>query len=299
MSTHNPVISVIGLGSMGLGSALSCVKAGLKTYGFDLNSDALKIFAENGGIAANSLFEAVHESKVVLLMLVNSHQCDQVLFGDEGIASKLKKGTVVVLGSTTSATYAKNLEIRLSSMGLQLIDAPVSGGSVKAQAGALSIMASGSDEAFRDAAPLFEAISEKLYKVSGEVGGGASVKMINQLLAGVHIAAAAEAMALGLRANLDPEMLYEIISNSAGSSWMFQNRVPHILEGDYSPKSMVDIFVKDLGIVLDSGSEFKFPLPLSAAAHQQFLAASAAGYGQEDDSAVIKVYPGLNLPKAV
>jgi 3-hydroxyisobutyrate dehydrogenase len=298
MSTSTSIVSVIGLGSMGMGAAKSAVSAGLTTYGFDLNPNALMAFKEHGGHAAATLLEATKEADAVLLMLVNSDQCDQVLFGENGFARHLKANTVVILGSTTSASYAKTLNEKLQAMNLRMIDAPVSGGAVKAITGELSIMASGPEDAFVDCQPLFDAISAKLYRVSDSVGGGASVKMINQLLAGVHIAAAAEAMALGLKAGLDPEMVYEIISNSAGSSWMFQNRVPHILAGDYTPKSMVDIFVKDLGIVLDAGKEFKFPLPISASAHQQFLSASAAGFGQEDDSAVIKVYPGITLPVA-
>ena len=121
--------------------------------------------------------------------------------------------------------------------------------------------------------------------------------MINQLLAGVHITAAAEAMALGIKAGADPASLFDVISNSAGTSWIFQDRVPHILAGNYKPLSAVNIFVKDLGLVLDSAHKLSFPLPLTAAAHQIFLAAAAAGHGGEDDSAVIKMYPGIELPK--
>jgi putative dehydrogenase len=117
--------------------------------------------------------------------------------------------------------------------------------------------------------------------------------MVNQLLAGVHIAVAAEAMALGVKAGMDPEKLYEVISNSAGSSWMFQNRVPHMLAGDFTPLSAVDIFVKDLGIVLEAGKELRFPLPISAAAHQMYLMAASAGLGREDDSAVVKIFEQL------
>jgi putative dehydrogenase len=121
--------------------------------------------------------------------------------------------------------------------------------------------------------------------------------MINQLLAGVHLAAAAEAIALGIKCGADPNLLFEVIGNSAGSSWMFQNRAPHILTGDYTPHSTVNIFVKDLGIVLDSARKEKFPLPLSATAHQMFLSAAAAGHGFEDDAAVVKIFPGIELPK--
>jgi len=181
-----------------------------------------------------------------------------------------------------------------------LIDAPVSGGAAHAAAGELSIMASGSKAAFKKADAVLKAIAVKVYELGEEAGTGSKVKMINQLLAGVHIAASAEAMALAIRVGADPKVVYEVISNSAGSSWMFQNRVPHILDGDYTPRSAVNIFVKDLGIVLDSARKLTFPLPLTAAAHQLFLGAAGAGLGYEDDSAVVKMYQamsGIELPK--
>jgi 3-hydroxyisobutyrate dehydrogenase len=155
-------------------------------------------------------------------------------------------------------------------------------------------MGSGPAAAFDTLEGALEAVAKKVYRLGERAGIGSTVKTVNQLLAGVHIAAAAEAMALGTRAGADPRALFEVISNSAGASWMFQNRVPHMLEGDYAPKSAVEIFVKDLGVVLDSGRELRFPLPLAAAAHQLFLAAAGAGHGREDDAAVVKVYEALS-----
>jgi putative dehydrogenase len=145
---------------------------------------------------------------------------------------------------------------------------------------------------------VLKGMAGKVYRLGEAYGQGTKVKIINQLLAGVHVAALGEAMALGLREGVDPDALYEVITNSAGNSWMFENRVPHILKGDYTPTSAVDIFVKDLGIVLDTARRSKFPLPLSAAAHQMFMMASTAGHGGEDDSAVIKIFPGITLPGA-
>ena len=175
------------------------------------------------------------------------------------------------------------------------------GGAARAATGELSIMASGAQSAFRKSKRVLDAIAAKVYRLGDTAGMGSKVKMINQLLAGVHIASACEAIALGIRAGADPKVLYEVISNSAGSSWMFQNRVPHILDGDYTPLSAVSIFVKDLGIVLDSAHKMHFPAPLTAAAHQLYLAAAGAGLAGEDDSAVVKVYQqlsGIELPKA-
>src|SRR5262249_26141842 len=166
----------------------------------------------------------------------------------------------------------------------------------KAARGEMTVMAAGAPEAFSLCEPVFAAIAQKVFRLGDAPGTGSKVKMINQLLAGVHIAAAAETMALGLKAGADPKMLYDVITNSAGNSWMFQNRAPHMLAGDFLARSAVDIFVKDLGIVLEAGRKSTFPLPLTAAAHQMFLMAAAAGHGREDDAAVIKIFPGIGLP---
>ena len=182
-----------------------------------------------------------------------------------------------------------------------MLDAPVSGGKTGAAAGTMTVMGSGSDAAFAKAEPVLQAISTKIWRLGSEIGVGSTVKMVNQLLAGVHIATAAEALALGIRAGADPQTLFEVISQSAGSSWMWQNRVPHILAGDDTPSSAVNIFVKDLGIVLDQARGLTFPLPMAAAAHQLFLAAAAHGEGDKDDAFVIRVWQaltGIELPKA-
>ena len=159
------------------------------------------------------------------------------------------------------------------------------------------MMTAGKPEAYVKAEAIFECHGRQGYKLGDCAGAGSKVKIINQLLAGVHIAAAAEAMALGLREGVDPAALYEVITHSAGNSWMFENRMAHVLAADYTPLSAVDIFVKDLGLVLDMARASKFPLPLSSTAHQMFMQASTAGFAKEDDSAVIKIFPGIELPK--
>jgi 3-hydroxyisobutyrate dehydrogenase len=206
------------------------------------------------------------------------------------------RGSVVIASATVSPEFAKALGKRLDGAGLLMIDGPVSGGAAKAASGEMTVMASGPPEAFAKCEAVLKAIAGKVYRLGDEPGPGSVLKMVNQLLAGVHIAAAGEAMALAIRAGANPDQVYEVITNSAGSSWMFANRVPHILAGDYKPLSAVNIFVKDLGIVLDYAKNSVFPLPLSATAHQMFMQASAAGHGAEDDSAVIKVFPGITLP---
>ena len=291
-------VGVVGLGAMGMGMAQSLLRAGLEVHACDVRAEAVEKLTAAGGHGAATPAALAPKVEALLIVVVNAAQTEQVLFGADGAAAHLPPGSVVIASATVSPEFAEALGARLQAMGLRFIDAPISGGAAKAASGEMSVMAAGAPETFAVCAKLFDAICAKLYRLGDQPGQGSKVKMINQLLAGVHIAAAAEAMALGLRAGCDPDALYEVISNSAGSSWMFQNRVPHILAGDYTPLSAVNIFVKDLGIVLDYAHKSVFPLPLSATAHQMFMQASAAGHGKEDDSAVIKLFPGITLPAA-
>lgn len=299
VSTHT--LGVVGLGSMGMGAALSALRQGVPTWGCDPRVEARTAFAQAGGHATASVAELASHCDVVLVLVVNAAQTEDVLFGAQGLASTMKRGGVVVCSATVDPALPPLWEQRLATSGHWLVDGPVSGGARKAAAGQMTVMASGKPEAFAAAGSVLEAFAGKVYRLGDKAGIGSTVKMVNQHLAGVHIATACEAMALGMRAGAEPRQLYEVICNSAGMSWMFENRVPHILEGDYTPLSAVNIFVKDLGIVLDAARQLKFPLPLAAAAHQLYLATAAMGLGGEDDSAVVKYYAqlaGIELPAA-
>ena len=292
-------VGVVGLGAMGMGVALSLVREGFEVHAFDLRPEAVQKVVDAGGHAGESLVSMAKLVDVLITVVVNADQTEAVLFGDNGdngAAAHLKPGSVVIASATVSPEFAKALGKRLEDAGLLMIDGPISGGAAKAASGEMTIMSSGSPAAYAKCQSVLEAIAGKIYKLGDEVGPGSVVKMVNQLLAGVHIAAAGEAMALAIRAGADPEQVYEVITHSAGNSWMFENRVPHILAADYTPLSAVNIFIKDLGIVLDYAKKNVFPLPLSATAHQMYLQASAAGHGLEDDSAVIKMFPGITLP---
>jgi L-threonate 2-dehydrogenase len=286
-------IGVIGLGSMGMGMARRLVGAGFRVAGYDVREEAGAALAAAGGGHAASPAEAAAQADILLVMVVNAAQVDAVLFGTGGAAAALPRGAVVMLSVTVPPSFAAATAKRLEASGHLMLDAPVSGGAVGATNGTLTVMGSGPEAAFAKAEAALAAVAGKIYRLGEAAGVGSTVKTVNQLLAGIHIAAAAEAMALGVRAGADARALYEVISNSAGASWMFGNRVPHMLAGDYTPLSAVDIFVKDLGLVLDTGRELRFPLPLAGAAHQLFLMAAAAGLGREDDSAVVKVYEKL------
>jgi 3-hydroxyisobutyrate dehydrogenase len=300
-SPSAPTLGVIGLGSMGMGAALSALRNGVPTWGCDPRAEARTAFEQASGRAVANAAELAPHCDVVLVLVVNAAQTEDVLFGAQGIAPLLKKGAVVVTSATVDPALPPQWEARLAEHGVFLIDGPVSGGAKKAAAGQMTVMASGKPEALAAAGDLLNAFAGKVYRLGDAAGVGSTVKMVNQHLAGVHIATACEAMALGIKAGADPRQLYEVICNSAGMSWMFENRVPHILDGDYTPLSAINIFVKDLGIVLDAARALKFPLPLAATAHQLYLSTAAMGLGGEDDSAVVKYYAqlaGLELPTA-
>jgi len=292
-------ICVIGLGSMGMGAAKSCLRAGLNTWGVDLNPAALESLRQAGARDAQPSASAFADQlDAVLLLVVNAQQVNAILFGEEGLAAKLRPGTVVMVSSTLSAQDAQQIEQRLAEHQLLMLDAPVSGGAAKAASGEMTVMASGSDAVFAQLQPVLDAVAAKVYRVGSEIGLGSTVKIIHQLLAGVHIAVGAEAMALAARAGIPLETMYEVVTNAAGNSWMFENRMRHVVDGDYSPKSAVDIFVKDLNLVADTAKSLHFPLPLASTALNMFTEASNAGYGREDDSAVIKIFSGITLPQA-
>jgi 3-hydroxyisobutyrate dehydrogenase len=223
------------------------------------------------------------------------------LFGAGGAAAAMKRGGVIVACATMAPHDAVRLADRAAALGLPYLDAPISGGAVKAAAGQLTVMASGAPAAFERAAPILDAIAATVHRLGDAAGIGASFKMVNQLLAGVHIAAACEAITFAARLGLDLPKVYEVITAAAGNSWMFENRAPHILAGDYSPRSAVDIFTKDLGIVSDMGRQEKFPLQLAATALQMFIATAAAGMGRDDDASVARMIArltGVVLPAA-
>jgi 3-hydroxyisobutyrate dehydrogenase len=283
-------VGFIGLGAMGGPMAANLLAHGHAVQGFDLARPALDALVAAGGSACTDPAAAAEGAGVVILMVASAAQVDAVLAAAD---RSLRDGTTIVLHSTVPAAYVRGLGERLAARGLHLLDGPVSGGQIGAKAGGLTIMASGSEAAFAAAEPVMAAYAKKVYRLGDQPGIGSTVKTINQHLAGVHIVAAAEAMALAVRAGADADTVFEVLRNAAGQSWMLENRVPHILARDFTPLSAVDIFVKDLGIVLDTGRELRFPLPIAASAHQQFLAAAAAGLGREDDSAVVKVYEKL------
>jgi len=294
----NP-IAVFGLGSMGYGIAQSLLRAGNTTYGFDINPTAMNRFVSEGG-AEGTLSDALPLVDTVVVVVLNAAQTEQVLFGPSGVVAGLKPGSVIIACATVPPEFAKDMESRCLDEGVHYLDAPISGGSLKAGSGQLTIMASGTADAFEAAKRALDGMSEKVFTLGGGAGAGSAMKAVNQLLAGVHIATMAEALTFGMTQGVAPDKFVEVISQCAGTSWMLENRAPHIVDGDYTPHSTVNIWPKDLGIVLDIAHSADFKAPIASAALQQFLVASNSGLGGEDDAAVAKVYAkqaNLSLPE--
>jgi 3-hydroxyisobutyrate dehydrogenase len=292
-------IGLIGLGSMGLGMARSLRRAGFDVAGYDVAKAAVDTFAAEGGRGAKSLAEVAADAGVVVSVVVNATQTEAVLFGDNGIAAALRPDAVFISSATMDPAITRRLAERLETSGRHYLDAPMSGGAAKANTGELTFMASGTAAAFAAARPALDAMAGKIYELGNSAGAGSAFKMINQLLAGVHIAAACEAITFAQKQGLDLQKVYDVITASAGNSWMFENRVPHVIAGDYKPLSSIEIFVKDLGIVQDMARSARYPVPMAAAALQMYLAAAGAGMGHDDDSSLARVYAqlsGVNLP---
>lgn len=291
-------VAVIGLGSMGYGIASSALRKDHMVWGYDVNPDQTGKFRAEGG-ADGALAEVAGKLDVAVVAVLNAAQTQDVLFGSDALVPRLKAGAVVLCCPTVPPQFARDMEARCADNDVLYLDAPISGGAIKAAAGDLTIMASGKPQAFAAARPLLDAIAGTVFELGDSAGPGSAMKATNQLLAGVHIAAMAEALTFGMTQGIEPETFLDVISKSAGTSWMLENRAPHVIEGDYTPRSSVNIWPKDLGIVLDIAASAEFEAPITATALEQYARAVELGLGQQDDASVAKVYArqaGLTLP---
>lgn len=289
-------IAFIGLGAMGLPMARNLLKHGWAVQAFDLNEQALQTIGAEGGVVTASARAAATGSDTLILMVVNAAQAEQILFADGALDALSSTGTVVLM-ATCPPGAVERLARRVETAGRRFVDAPVSGGTAGATVGSLTIMAACEPETFSAVKPLFDALGQRIFHVGTKPGQGATVKTVNQLLCGVHIAVVAEAFSLAARVGVDLKVLLEIMSGSSAASWMLKDRGPRMVENDPEVSSAVDIFVKDLGIVLEAGRDAQAALPIAAVAHQMFVATAGRGDGRADDSQVIRSYYALNGSK--
>ena len=286
-------IAFVGLGSMGMPMARHLIAAGLDVRGYDIRPESRATLAAEGGGQAETVARACEGAGAILLMVVNAAQAEEVLFAQGGLDA-LAPEAVVVLMATCPPQAVIDIAARVTASGRRFVDAPVSGGVVGAAAAKLTIMAAAPADTLAAIRPVLEKMGDRVFHVGTEPGQGATVKAVNQLLCGVHIAATAEALSLAEQVGVDLAVVLEILSGSAASSWMLRDRGPRMLEDEPKVTSAVDIFVKDLGIVLEAGRGVKAALPLAGLAHQLFISTSGRGEGALDDSQVVRAYRALN-----
>ena len=291
-------LGFVGLGAMGFPMAKRLVGAGFECVKvFDVLEERTRPLVALGAVSTASPKEAAEGSEALVLMVANADQAKGVLFGEGGAAEALPEGAAVVIMSTIGPQDVRELANALAERGLRTLDAPVSGGVARAEKGDLLIMAGGPEDLFEELRPVLEAMGSSVVHCGPHVGDGQAVKLVNQLLCGVHIAAAAEALAYAEALGLAPRFVFETIRHGAANSFMLEDRGERMLEEAFvPPKSALDIFVKDMGLVRNAAEERGFEAPLSSAALELYLAGKEAGLGTEDDSGVIRMFRQRSAP---
>jgi 3-hydroxyisobutyrate dehydrogenase len=287
----------IGLGAMGLPMAGNVARAGHDVTAYDIDPGKAASLADDGVKPATSISQAATGAEVLVLMVATPAQVDGVLFGEDPATSSLDPGAVVMIMATVGPAAVQRWVERLGQQQVEVVDAPVSGGVRRAAEGDLLVMVGGADSAVQRVQPVLDAMAGHAPVVGPAPGDGQKVKLVNQLLCGVHIAAAAEALAYAEALGLDAAATWQVIREGAAASFMLNDRGERMVQPSDEVKSALDIFVKDMGLVLDAGRATGFPSPLASAAEQLFLAGHRAGLGRRDDSSVIEVLRG-NLARA-
>ena len=282
----------IGLGAMGAPMAGCVARAGFDTHAYDIDPARARALAADGVHSAASIREVATAADALVVMVATPDQVESVLFGDDPAAAALAAWAAVVVMATVGPAPVQRWAERLAQHQVDLVDAPVSGGAARAADGDLLIMVGGDEPVVARLQPLLDAMARSAPHVGTAAGDGQKVKLVNQLLCGVHIAAAAEALALAEAMQLDPAATWEVLRDGAAASFMLDDRGERMVHGTDQVKSALDIFVKDMGLVTEAARANGSPAPLASAAEQLYLAGHQAGLGRRDDSSVIEVLRG-------
>jgi 3-hydroxyisobutyrate dehydrogenase len=290
-------VGVIGTGAMGLGVVQSLVRAGIAVHARDIRAVAQAAAVASGAVGCGTPSAVVRNCGIVLILVVDAAEVDAVIFGADGALSALEPGAIVVLSSTVAPSYVAMLSSRLSSASVRLVDAPVSGGPQRAAAGTMTLIVSGEKRAIADCDPVFTAMAARRFIVGELPGMAATYKVLNNQLAAANLAAGAEAMAVAIRAGLDPHRFLEVVNASSGASWIVDDRMRRALDGDTTPRAAMALLHKDVGLAVDVAAAFGCEVPVALAARVAFAAAMAAGYGAEDDASLLRLRLGPTAPK--
>jgi L-threonate 2-dehydrogenase len=287
-----PIVGVIGTGAMGLGVVQSLLRNSYRVLAHDIRPEAEADAVAAGAEARPTPAAVAQDSAILIVLVVDAAQIEAVLFGAHGAAAALAPGAIVIVSSTIAPAFVASLTQRLAANRVRLLDAPVSGGPQRATNGTMTVMVSGDSATIGECGALFATISGKCFVVGAAPGAAATFKVLNNQLAAVNLAAGAEAMALAIRAGVDPQQFLEVVNASSGASWIFNDRMTRSLAGDRTPRAATTLLNKDVGIAVDSAATLDLDAPLARAARAAFAAAVAAGYGPEDDAAMLQYYLG-------
>jgi len=286
-------IGFIGCGAMGKPMAKNLLAAGYAVTVFDTNPQAVSELCALGGQAAKTPREAALGSDLVITMLPNAKIVGAVMQGEDGVFAGARPGTVIVDMSSVSPEQTRQMAALAREKGLEYLDAPVSGGVAGAAKGSLTIMVGGPADVIEKLTPVFSAMGKKICPV-GPVGAGDAVKIVNNLLLGINMAAVAEALVLGVKAGLDPQTMLDIIRTSSGNSYVLEAKAPaFIMKGNFEPGFAIDLQYKDLDLATQTGRDLGVPLYLGNMTQQIFEQARQSGLGNKDISAVIRIWEEL------
>ncbi len=286
-------VGFVGLGIMGRPMALNLIKAGFSLTGWNRSdNDRLREVAAAGGRRAASPREVAEASDVIITNVTDSADVEAVILGENGVAAGAQSGAVVIDMSTISPDVTRTIAATLKRQGVEMIDAPVSGGERGAIDGTLSIMAGGDAAALERVRPILEAMGKKIVHC-GPNGAGQTVKLCNQIAVGLHNLAMSEALVLAAKAGVSPDRMVEAVAAGAGGSWAMSNLAPRVLRRDFAPGFKLGLQQKDLRLALEAGRSSRTPLPGTALVHQLYTALEAEGLGDEGNQALVKAIERL------
>lgn len=286
-------IGFVGLGVMGKPMAKNLIKAGYELNVNTLEEEVIKEFEELGAKGYASKKDLAQDSDVIILMLQNSPNCDQAIFGEDGLVEGLSEGKIIVDMSSINPVESKRFAKSLEEKGVRFIDAPVSGGEPKAIDGTLAVMVGGDEKTFEEVKPIIEKMASSIVR-TGDVGAGNTTKLANQIVVALNIAAVSEAFTLAKKAGVDPEAVYHAIRGGLAGSTVMDAKGPMMLERNFKPGFRIDLHIKDLQNALDTSHSVQASLPLTAGVMEILQALRIDGNEKDDHSAIVKYYEKIN-----
>ncbi len=286
-------IGFIGLGIMGKPMSKLLLKAGHSLVVYDLFKDTVKEIVEAGAQEGYSPKDVAQRTDVIITMLPNSPHVKTAILGLNGVLEGIREGSIIIDMSSIAPLASKEVAAEAAKKGVEMLDAPVSGGEPKAIDGTLSIMVGGKKEVFDKCSDILSIMGASVV-LCGEIGAGNTTKLANQIIVALNIAAMSEALALGTKAGVDPEVIYKAIRGGLAGSTVLDAKAPMVLEGNFKPGFKIDLHIKDLANAIETGHDVGVPLPLTSQIMEILQALKVDGYGQNDHSAIVKFYEKLS-----